>query len=559
MSAEDQEFKLPLRNWLIKKIEQKEFDGLLWIDEDQKIFKIPWTQKKYPNWEKHCEIFVAWARHRGSYDESSKTDYKKLKGNFRCALNKSDDFEEIRERSVTNQQTGNYKIYRILNKQEVREKRAKRKHSANGRAHGNSRSQSKQQKSEHTTETSHWPSSDFKAKHSKQQYQQELQDKVNSEIMRHSTMPLEQMQIVFQADQHFEADFLFDEKRTPLPFKITGPITDIAFCDFPSSSNLATLSPFIQPINTMMTSNDAILTRNCQYEENMMSLDSSLSPNPSILASPEGISIDQLQQPIMLIEQQQCVELADQQSPTNSSQSMASFENFLRGFNLSCQDLNEYNVILEYNGQPVKEDTLSLANGVRFMYGLSNLQRDMVKLYRSDNERKLFEYTPWPFPDHEISEKSKNITSILTKTDLGVVLHAKKFGLTANRICQSQIFYFDPHTPSDAPIKLERQSVVELFSYSKYIRALFDHRHNQRTGSVPESVVKLIIGTKPSSVRSHGLVSLTIRPTCASILEKQLLVSDSSSILAMSNETSLDQVARMLDGWQCNPPNNVMA
>lgn len=53
----EEDFKLPLRQWLIKKIEMNQFDGLEWLDSEKRRFKIPWTQKGHPHWEKHYLIF----------------------------------------------------------------------------------------------------------------------------------------------------------------------------------------------------------------------------------------------------------------------------------------------------------------------------------------------------------------------------------------------------------------------------------------------------------------------------------------------------------------------
>ena len=64
-------------------------------------------------------LLQAWAKHRGNYNEKYPPDDKKLKGNFRCALTKSDDFEEMKNYSKTNQQMGNYKVFKLLTPQEV--------------------------------------------------------------------------------------------------------------------------------------------------------------------------------------------------------------------------------------------------------------------------------------------------------------------------------------------------------------------------------------------------------------------------------------------------------
>ena len=58
LKESEEEFKLPLRQWLVKKIELQQFGGLEWMDEEMRLFKIPWTQKGHPNWEEHYKIFI---------------------------------------------------------------------------------------------------------------------------------------------------------------------------------------------------------------------------------------------------------------------------------------------------------------------------------------------------------------------------------------------------------------------------------------------------------------------------------------------------------------------
>ena len=53
----EEEFKLRLRPWLVKKIESHQY-GLEWINEGQKLFKIPWTKKGDPNWEEDYKVFI---------------------------------------------------------------------------------------------------------------------------------------------------------------------------------------------------------------------------------------------------------------------------------------------------------------------------------------------------------------------------------------------------------------------------------------------------------------------------------------------------------------------
>jgi len=120
-----EEYKLPLRHWLVKQTDAKRFHGLEWAmnTNGQQCIKIPWIQQHHPDWQRSYELFVAWAKHK-DHEIENPPNYKKLKGNFRCAMRKSNDFEEVENEKTL--QRGNFKLYRLLTKEEV-EKRKQHK------------------------------------------------------------------------------------------------------------------------------------------------------------------------------------------------------------------------------------------------------------------------------------------------------------------------------------------------------------------------------------------------------------------------------------------------
>nr|CAB3256882.1 interferon regulatory factor like protein [Phallusia mammillata] len=121
----DRDYKLPLRPWLIDKVEHNTFVDVKWIDREKQHFKIPWTKMGQPSWKEHWEIFQAWAKHGDKFDEANPYD-SKYKTNFRSLMNKSEDFMEVVNKFLTSQQTGNYRFYRVLKPEEVKENRKKR-------------------------------------------------------------------------------------------------------------------------------------------------------------------------------------------------------------------------------------------------------------------------------------------------------------------------------------------------------------------------------------------------------------------------------------------------
>lgn len=59
----------------------------------------------------------AWAVHKGR--TTNPPDFKKYKGNFRCTLRKSESFMEVSDECNLKQQTGNYKVFKLLSREEV--------------------------------------------------------------------------------------------------------------------------------------------------------------------------------------------------------------------------------------------------------------------------------------------------------------------------------------------------------------------------------------------------------------------------------------------------------
>ncbi|XP_043334780.1 interferon regulatory factor 4-like isoform X3 [Cervus canadensis] len=98
---------LRLREWLVAQIESGRYAGLRWEDAGKTLFRIPW---------KHAakQGYQAWAIYKGKHLEGiDKEDPSTWKTRLRCALNKSADFCEVRERSQLDI-SNPYKVYRLL-------------------------------------------------------------------------------------------------------------------------------------------------------------------------------------------------------------------------------------------------------------------------------------------------------------------------------------------------------------------------------------------------------------------------------------------------------------
>ncbi|XP_018124943.1 interferon regulatory factor 4-like [Xenopus laevis] len=105
-----------LRQWLIDQIDSGKYPGLVWENEERSIFRIPWKHagKQDYNREEDAALFKAWALFKGKFREGiDKPDPPTWKTRLRCALNKSNDFEELVERSQLDI-SDPYKVYTII-------------------------------------------------------------------------------------------------------------------------------------------------------------------------------------------------------------------------------------------------------------------------------------------------------------------------------------------------------------------------------------------------------------------------------------------------------------
>ncbi|KAM8849425.1 LOW QUALITY PROTEIN: interferon regulatory factor 4a [Spinachia spinachia] len=105
-----------LRQWLIDQIDSGVYAGLVWENHEKSIFRIPWKHagKQDYNRDEDAALFKAWAMFKGKHKEGvDKPDPPTWKTRLRCALNKSNDFDELVDRSQLDI-SDPYKVYRII-------------------------------------------------------------------------------------------------------------------------------------------------------------------------------------------------------------------------------------------------------------------------------------------------------------------------------------------------------------------------------------------------------------------------------------------------------------
>ncbi|XP_034003745.1 interferon regulatory factor 4-like [Trematomus bernacchii] len=105
-----------LRLWLIEQVDSGKYPGLVWENEEKSIFRIPWKHagKQDYNRDEDAALFKAWALFKGKFREGiDKLDPPTWKTRLRCALNKSNDFDELVDRSQLDI-SDPYKVYRVI-------------------------------------------------------------------------------------------------------------------------------------------------------------------------------------------------------------------------------------------------------------------------------------------------------------------------------------------------------------------------------------------------------------------------------------------------------------
>ncbi|XP_039263390.2 interferon regulatory factor 4-like [Styela clava] len=493
----DEDFKLPLRPWLEKQINSGKYLGLEWepCSDDSKQFRLPWVKKNLPNWQDYYRIFRAWAEHRGR-GEVEKLDDSKLKSNFRCALNKSVDFEEISSKSQLQKQTGNYKVYRILSPREVREKKKKR-----------SRIQTKQE----PLFDHNFDSDDFKTLDTKDL---DFAGSIDGHSSKSGSLGSPDISMSMP-NGLYTGDMMIDHML---------PNGDMSY------TQLAVQPPVeMEDLNLMLAISPADHSAQTQHWTNDVTMEETdPAPSVSTKADPADAESDYASQAALIL--QQYVECG-----------------------IRSDKIKECQVIISYNGVKMYDEHLSnMDKGYRIFYGN---QSDQIRLLQIRNctDEKMADFKLRGISLPPIKQQSHTMSAILDKTELGIVLRydPQNLTFTAKRLCQSQVFCSNPHehNPLAIPMKMERGDVVTLFSLEKYF---IDFLHSALNESFcPQPEILLAVGIKPKNKQAmHSMKGLKIELIPYALKFMQNTNSTSSLSLCFSNPTSMENLLRQISTTQ---------
>ncbi|CAJ1057959.1 interferon regulatory factor 2-like isoform X1 [Xyrichtys novacula] len=127
--------RMRMRPWLEEQINSCQIPGLKWVNEEKRIFQIPWMHAARHGWdlEKDAPLFMRWAIHTGKYQPGTdRPDPKTWKANFRCAMNSLPDIEEVKDKSIK-KGTNAFRVYKMLSSAERSLKKGKKKADKEGK------------------------------------------------------------------------------------------------------------------------------------------------------------------------------------------------------------------------------------------------------------------------------------------------------------------------------------------------------------------------------------------------------------------------------------------
>ncbi|XP_068596085.1 interferon regulatory factor 2-like [Brachionichthys hirsutus] len=130
--------RMRMRPWLEEQINSCQIPGLKWVNQEKRLFQIPWMHAARHGWdlEKDAPLFMRWAIHTGKFQPGvDRPDPKTWKANFRCAMNSLPDIEEVKDKSIK-KGTHAFRVYKMLSSSERSLRKGKKKMDREGRPKG---------------------------------------------------------------------------------------------------------------------------------------------------------------------------------------------------------------------------------------------------------------------------------------------------------------------------------------------------------------------------------------------------------------------------------------
>ncbi|XP_076810649.1 uncharacterized protein LOC143453266 [Clavelina lepadiformis] len=508
------DYKLPLRQWLQRNTEQGNY-GLEWYNRDKHLIKIPWTK----NSEQTLAVRIAWARHRGKFDESNPPDNQTLKTNFRGVLDKSKHFEHVRSLSVTDQQMNNFRVYRLLQPSEVKDK-AERKRSHpkcvknpeqnnSIEAPGYKRAQDvRRSQCDEGLIVNTGPAAEGKSGIFSSPASQTLTPSVDFSVASYGTQLFLPMSSI-SSPEVGDCDTLGEQFMKNIDLSPHDILAVNAQEELPPlSGNLFEDQP--QDIETVTPDDLENSSRNVTYSD----LQQELQLQNYTTAADR--TVNPVENPVLINE------VPKETAPM-------SWVDILNQSGIEEHQLHKYHAYLRYNGELIKTWIWDLSKKFILQYGA-------VEVGRMEGiDAEIYKMPPY-------EGRNKAVQMVVDGFLQGVQFETKKadgsIALFGTRLCRSHGFYFDNCVEEPILNEMTRYHEYELFSFSKYIMNLRKCRRD--ACELPDCEVALAFGKQPRKPTSRVPISLVLEPVVAPQLHEVFASSD--SIPALSAEDSIDRL-----------------
>ena len=478
---------LHFEDWLVQQVSSGKFKDLEWIDdEQQRIFKLPWTKKNYPNWEEHHEIFRAWAQYRSLKRNDPRLvqhSISTMKSNFRTVLYKCKYLEELQNFHQLGLQTGNYKVYKVLTSDEVKSKQ------------GCSRPRASYVVDD---------SNDIVEISSVSGVMDNIQLLPDSEISSSWVAKTSSLSVaLLEAEQELrkrplreeELDVPEAESARPKKSRTQGTQTK----KFPFAAKEIVFLPNATPANNHNGSESVEHIGKNKVSQNVENADGF-----NILLEAAEINSDS-----------PSTESSHFETASFRFDPASSISHILMSLNMPIEHLYAYNVLIKYGSQ---EGWLHQYREMNKGYLICN---DASKLPHKTKHTDLIPVA-LPSPSEDMG---RFFDSVMSSINEGLIIKLdESYNLVLERLCLSRVFvsaFFGEFT-ADETFCLDRHKQVVVFSYSNFLNALATSAQARET--IPLSKLKIFVSIgkkcKGDIENSKVYIGLQLIPIAAETLLK---------------------------------------
>ncbi|KAG7231308.1 hypothetical protein INR49_012148 [Caranx melampygus] len=471
-----------LRSWIVEQVSSGKYPGLVWDDEAKTMFRIPWKHAGKQDFRKDedAAIFKAWAAFKGKLTDGSQDNPASWKTRLRCALNKSEEFEEVMDRAQLDISEP-YKVYRLVPFSEQ----------------GEAPSESSQM-----------------LPHTGWEFTPPLSWGVNAAgrfrtyFPHHSALTQNRLQVQTRTQiraQTLEAPAECEKRRTRKLIQDHGNIGG-SDCDIEDVEAAADIRDVSRHLPGRMTARVLQLLPQSSARLHLFASSAALMPLLTPLSSddllPENLRAgihcveDALLHSDITIQTDEPV----QHITTNAIQADGVVDEIRLDVRIEepvpapQEDQDSFSVAIQYLGQEVLKRQIQ-GTDVRITYLPSSLAPPTPAVLKG-----RFPRIPLPEPPSTLpaSQELQALFTLLPFMEKGVVLTSGRQGVYGKRFCQGRVFWTGPHTITPGPHKMERNSEPVLLFSKEVFKQQLDH-FRSNGGEPPECSVTLCFGEELSN------------------------------------------------------------